>query len=122
MPAAAADSPSLPPLDRRGLAVLVLLFLALELVAIRQYGWFRDEFYYLVCADHPAAGYVDQPPLSIWLLGAWRALVGEHVATIRLLPALVGSACVVLGGVLARAFGGGAWAQRLTALAIALAP
>src|SRR5262245_23684494 len=46
---------SRPELDRRGLLVLALAFFALELIVIRQYGWFRDEFYYLVCADHPAA-------------------------------------------------------------------
>lgn len=114
--------PSPPALDRRGLALLALLFLALELSVIRQYGWFRDEFYYVVCADHPAAGYVDQPPLSLWILAAWKALFGESLAAIRLLPALVGAACVFLTGEFARALGGDRWAQRLAALAALVAP
>lgn len=114
--------PPTPPLDRRGLTLLALLFLALELIVIRQYGWFRDEFYYVVCADHPALGYVDQPPLSIWILTAWKRLFGESLIAIRLLPALVGAACVFLAGEFARTFGGDRWAQRLAALAMIAAP
>jgi hypothetical protein len=33
--------------------------------ALGGYGYFRDELYYLACSRHLAAGYVDQPPLSI---------------------------------------------------------
>lgn len=110
------------PLDRRGLFVLATVFLLLELSVIRQYGWFRDEFYYLVCADHPAAGYVDQPPLSIWILAVWKRLFGESLIAVRLLPALVGAACVFLAGEFARALGGDAWAQRLAALAMIASP
>ena len=114
--------PSPSPLDRRGLALLALLFLTLELVVIQQYGWFRDEFYYVVCADHPAAGYVDHPPLSIWILAAWKGLFGESLVAIRLLPALVGGACVFWAGEFAHALGGDRWAQRLAALAMITAP
>jgi hypothetical protein len=31
------------------------------------YGIFRDELYYLACADHLDWGYVDQPALSVLL-------------------------------------------------------
>jgi hypothetical protein len=40
----------------------------LHLLTNGRYGIFRDEYYYLACAAHPAWGYVDQPPLSVWIL------------------------------------------------------
>jgi hypothetical protein len=53
------------------LAALIGLPLAkglLHIVFAPGYGYFRDEFYYLACADHLAWGYVDHPPLSVLLL------------------------------------------------------
>jgi hypothetical protein len=90
-PAAATDSPPRVRADGTLLA-LALAKLLLHATAITRYGWFRDELYYLVCAQHPAAGYVDQPPLSIWILGLVRALLGDSLIAIRLLPALAGAA------------------------------
>jgi len=110
------------PLDRSGLLLLAIAFLALELMVIRQYGWFRDEFYYLVCADHPAAGYVDQPQLSIWILAVWKQLFGESLVAIRVVPALIGALCVFLAGEFAHALGGDRWAQRLAATATLVTP
>ena len=81
------------------------------------YGIFRDEYYYLACADRLAWGYVDQPPLSIWILAAWKAVFGESIHSIRLLPALSGSALIVLTGAVAARLGGGRWAQLFAAVA-----
>jgi hypothetical protein len=52
------------------LLIFALAKLALHLVTniIGGYGIFRDELYYLACANHLAFGYVDQPPLSISIL------------------------------------------------------
>jgi hypothetical protein len=96
--------------------------LALLLAFVTRYGWFRDEFYYVVCARHPAAGYVDQPPLSILILAVVRALAGESLVAIRLLPALAGAATVFMTGRIARALGGGRFAQAMAACAALLAP
>ena len=41
------------------------------------YGLFRDELYYLACGDHLAMGYVDQPPLSIFVLNLFTTLFGN---------------------------------------------
>jgi hypothetical protein len=85
-----------------------------------RYGYFRDELYYLACGQHLAFGYVDQPPLSILLLRLSRMVFGESLPAIRLLPAMAGTAMVVLTGVIARELGGHAWAVAL-ACAAALA-
>jgi 4-amino-4-deoxy-L-arabinose transferase-like glycosyltransferase len=103
------------------IAVAAARFIA-HLVTNGNYGVFRDEFYYLACADHLAWGYVDQPPFSIAVLAAWKGVFGDSVHSIRILPALVGSGIVVMSGVIARDLGGGRFAQILTALVTALVP
>lgn len=101
---------------RNGLGFLLVFALAkllLHLVvnAGGGYGIFRDELYYLACADYPAFGYVDQPPLSIWILAAGRALLGSSVFALRFWPALAGAAAVFLAGLLTRELGGRRFAQ-----------
>src|SRR5262245_61555790 len=76
------------------IAIFVAAKLALHIAYLRPYGYFRDELYYLACANHPALGYVDHPPLSIFVLGIWRAIFGDSVAAIRLVPALAGAATI----------------------------
>lgn len=92
------------------LAVAAAQFLA-HVLTNGNYGMFRDEYYYLACADRLAWGYVDQPPFSIWVLALWKAVFGQSVGAIRILPALCGSALVVLTGAVAAQLGGGRWAQ-----------
>ena len=102
--------------------LVALGHLLLHLLTSRAYGIFRDEFYYLSCADHLDWGYVDHPPLSIALLWLQRALLGDSALAIRVLPALAGAALVVLGGLMARELGGGRFAQVLAAVTVAVAP
>ena len=101
------------------IAGLALVKLALHLTtnALGGYGIFRDELYYLACTRHLGLGYVDQPPLSIYMLAASSRLLGDSVFAVRFLPALFGSLTVFLVGLLAREVGGGRWAQLLAGLA-----
>ena len=87
-----------------------------------RYGLFRDEYYYLACAERLDWGYVDHPPLSIAVLALVRALLGDSLLAVRLLPALLGGALVLLTARLAREMRGGAFAQSLAALAVVIAP
>ena len=50
-----------------GFASFKFLFHVL-IAAFAGYGIFRDELYYVACSMHPAFGYVDHPPMSIWIL------------------------------------------------------
>ena len=128
VPVAAPAHASMPaprdlePLAALPLALLALLKLAVQLAAIPRYGYFRDELYYLACADHPALGYVDQAPLSIWILAAARPILGTSLFGLRLLPALAGVATVVIAGLIARELGGGRAAQTLAGLAAIVSP
>ena len=57
-----------------GVVALAQLLLHFAVNASGGYGYFRDEFYYQACSRHLAAGYVDLPPLSAFLLAIERAL------------------------------------------------
>ncbi|MEO8359293.1 MAG: glycosyltransferase family 39 protein [Vicinamibacteria bacterium] len=102
--------------------IVALIFVALQLGFGPRYPIFRDEFYYLACADHPALGYVDHPPLSILILAAWRAAFGDSIVSLRVLPSLAGGLIVWLTSRLAGAIGGGAFAQTFAAVAVLAAP
>jgi hypothetical protein len=86
---------------------IAALKLALHLAFLRPYGIFRDELYYVACADHLAWGYVDQPPLCVFVLSAWRVVFGDSLASIRVLAALAGTATVFVTGLLTIEMGGG---------------
>ncbi len=111
-----------PPVATGVLLGLALAKLLAHFTAITQYGYFRDELYYIACSRHLAWGYVDQPPLSIAALAVTRALLGDSLVALRLLPALLGAATVFVSGLLARELGGGRFAQALTAVAVGVAP
>jgi 4-amino-4-deoxy-L-arabinose transferase-like glycosyltransferase len=106
--------------------VVPLLFAALKLalhaLAINNYGYFRDELYYIACSKHLAWGFVDQPPFSIALLALNRALFGDSLIALRWLPACAGAGTVVFTGLLVRDLGGGRFAQALACLCAVLPP
>ena len=96
--------------------------LAFHLLIANRYGIFRDELYYLACAEHLDAGYVDQPPLIAFIAWVARHVFGESLIGLRFLPALAGAATIWLTGKLARELGGGAFAQATAALAAFAVP
>jgi hypothetical protein len=98
------------------------LHFLLHILTNGNYGIFRDELYYLACANHLAWGYVDQPPLSIAILAGSKALLGDSVQAIRLIPALAGSGLIVLTGLMVRRLGGRTFAQLLAALSVMIVP
>ncbi len=111
-----------PALATGILAALALADVGLHLAFSTRYGYFRDELYYLACANHLDFGYVDHPPLSILMLWVERALFGSSLPALRLFPALLGGALVFMTGAFAREFGGGRSAQVLAAVAAFASP
>lgn len=108
---------SAQPIVWKPLLVLAAVHFLVHAFSNGNYGIFRDEYYYLACAERPAWGYVDQPPFSIWVLALWKAVFGQSIHSIRILPALCGSALIVLTGAVAARLGGGNWAQVLAGAA-----
>lgn len=101
---------------------IVAVKLALHFLWNDTYGLFRDEYYYIACSERLAWGYVDHPPLSIALLAAVRALLGESAFALRLVPVLAGGATVIVTALLARELGGRRFAQAFAALLALAAP
>jgi 4-amino-4-deoxy-L-arabinose transferase-like glycosyltransferase len=101
------------------LVVAGLLFLLLLAVS-GAYGFHGDEMYFVVAGQHPAFGYVDQPPLTPLLSAASVALLGVSPTAVRILPAVEMAVVVVLVGLIARDLGGSRRAQVLAAITAAL--
>ena len=109
------------PLAWRLVGLLAGLKLLLHLLTSGQYGYFRDELYFLDCARHLGWGYVDDAPL-IAVYAKAALLLGGSLPAVRLLPALAGAAKVTLSMALARQMGGGRFAQGLSGLCVLGAP
>ena len=94
----------------------------LHMAANGGYGYFRDEFDYIACGNHPAWGYVDQPPLLPILTRLCLSVFGDSLRSVRLVPALFASVLIVLAGLVTRELGGKRFAVGLSALTILIAP
>ena len=108
--------------ERHALALLSALPLVVHLLLGEGYGYFRDELYYLACAEHLDLGYVDHPPLIAWIVAAVRASLGDSLLALRLVPALAHAGTVWTAGAIAAELGGRRFAQVLAALTTLLVP
>src|SRR5437868_680728 len=96
------------PLPRLAAGVLIGVAAAKLLLhlftSVRNYGYFRDELYYLDLARHLDWGYVDCAPL-IAVYAKIALLLGGSLAALRILPALAGTALVALTILITRQLG-----------------
>ncbi|HVT58987.1 MAG TPA: glycosyltransferase family 39 protein [Thermoanaerobaculia bacterium] len=129
--AAAAPAAPLASARRRALAggltvvaslALVKMLVHLGTVGLFGYSYFVDELYFLACSQHLAWGFVDMPPLFPAITALLRAVVGDSLLAVRLLPALSGAALLLMTGLMARDLGGRRFAQGIAALAVLTAP
>src|SRR5215510_927746 len=112
---------------RNDKSIAVLLTLSaikflLHLLTSAQFGYFRDELYYIAASKHLDWGYVDFPPFIALVTRLVRGTLGESLLALHLLPALAGTALVFLTGWMARQLGAGPFGQGLAALAALVAP
>jgi hypothetical protein len=110
--------------DNRHLLIIsginfILLYIS---VFTKGYGYFIDEFYYIACANNPAAGYVDHPPLAPLILAFYKFIFGDSLYSIRFLAAIAASATVFFAGILTRQLGGNKTAQTIASVCIMAAP
>jgi 4-amino-4-deoxy-L-arabinose transferase-like glycosyltransferase len=96
------------------LGYLALAKLLLHLFTADNYGYFRDELYYVAAGEHLDLGYVDFPPFIAVVAAVTRALFGDSLVALHVFP--------VLAGLIARELGGGRFAQGLAALATLIPP
>ena len=101
-------------------AVTLLAHIATN--AAGPYGFHRDEFLYMAMGERLRLWRMDFPPGIALVSRATRALLGDSLVAIRMVPALAGAALVVLAALLAREFGGRRFAQTLAAIAVLASP
>jgi hypothetical protein len=105
----------------RSVVAIALLALIAHLLTLSNYGFYRDELYFLACFHHLSWGFVDQPPL-IPLISGIALLFGDRVFGARVLVAVAAAFTVLVASILARDFGAGRFGQVVAAAATALMP
>lgn len=101
---------------------LAVFTAALHLSANGEYGFHRDELYFIVCGQRPDWGYVDQPPLIPLLASLMHHLFPNSLTMFRLIPALAHAGTVAFTAETARKLGGGKWAELLAGMAALSCP
>ncbi|HUY23778.1 MAG TPA: glycosyltransferase family 39 protein [Candidatus Saccharimonadales bacterium] len=88
-----------------------------HMLVASNYGYFRDELYYIAAGHHLALGYVDFPLLMAFLAWGLGLLAGDSLLTLHVIPALASSLLILVTGLTARELGGSKLAQALAASA-----
>ncbi len=107
---------------------LILLFVLIKLLihlytnAFSGYGIFRDELYLYACSLRPDIGYVDQPPLSVWVIKLITQSIGKSLFAMRLAPAIFGSMALIPLGLSVKSLGGRHIAVSIVSLAFIISP
>jgi hypothetical protein len=104
------------------LVYLALVKLILHLATSNNYGFFRDELYFIEAGKHLDFGYVDFPAFIALLAASTHFLLGDSLVAYHISPALAGMFVVLLTGLIARELGGGRFAQCLASIASLVAP
>ena len=86
------------------------------------YGIFRDELYLYACSLRPDIGYVDQPPLSVWVLKLITMTLGKSVFILRLFPAIFGAMAMIPVAYAVKELGGKRMAIFIALLAYLISP
>jgi hypothetical protein len=101
-------------------AILVYLGLSdfvAHIIFASNYGYFRDELYYIVSGtQHLSLGYVDFPPMIAYVAALLGMFTKDSLISIHVVPALAQSLIVVVTGMTARELGGEKRAQLLAAI------
>jgi hypothetical protein len=90
----------------------------LHLAVINNLEYHRDELLYFTLGMHPAAGYASVPPLIGWIAWLMQNIFGYSVFAVRVFPAVLGGALIMLSAALAKELGGTRYASFLSALGL----
>ena len=113
-----------PSLARPTLSALIAAKLAIHLAALlaTPYGFHRDEFLYFAMGERLRLWRMDFPPAIALLARGVRALLGDSLPAIHLVPLLAGTAVLIFAVLLARELGGGRFAQTFVGLCVLASP
>ncbi len=120
-----SEGPARGPGLRHFLPLSVWAFVAVKVgfhVATTRLSFHRDELYFIAASKRLAFSYVDFQPVTPLLLRAERAIFGDTLVGLRLIPALAGAAVILLGTLIAKELGGDRKAIVLAAFTMLVAP
>ena len=104
------------------LAYLALADFLVHVLFADNYGYFRDELYYIVSGtQHLSLGYVDFPPFIAYVAALLNLISKDSLITIHFVPALVEALLAFVAGMIARELGGGRKAQLLATVSTLVA-
>jgi len=102
----------------------VILCIALANVVFHlvlpEYGYHRDEMYYVAIADGFSFANLDMPPGAPLYLKLFLMLFGHSLKVVHLAASVCGSIVIVFAGLIAKEFGGRTYAVFLTGLCLML--
>jgi 4-amino-4-deoxy-L-arabinose transferase-like glycosyltransferase len=101
---------------------LAIFKLMIHFLTNTNYELHRDAYLYLALADHPDWGYVSVPPFVAMLGRFTMSVFGDSVFAIRLFPALVGAASIIVIALIVKELGGKMWTLAIAGLAFILSP
>ncbi len=104
------------------ISLLVGIKLFLHLMAIKKYGFHRDEFLYLVQGDHLMWGYLEVPPFIAAVGRLATSIFGTDIVGIRLFPLLASILILVLIWRMVKLLGGGNYATLIAGVAFVFNP
>jgi len=117
------NSRDLPPLSAIALALVAVKLAAHVATNIwTPYEFHRDAFLYMAMGSHLRILHMDFPPLMGLLSETVRGIAGPSLLAYRMVPALAGTAVLLLAILLTRELGGGQRAQLITGLAVLVNP
>ena len=97
---------------------LSVISIVIHLVIINHLEYHRDELLYFSQGLHPAAGYNSVPPLTGWIAFLMQNIFGYSLFAVRLFPAILGGALIMLVATLALELGGSRYAAILSSIGL----
>lgn len=103
---------------RPAIFLMALFSVVIHLLVANNLGYHRDELLYFTLGEHPAFGYNSVPPLIGWVAWFMQTVFGNSVFAVRLFPALLGGALILLTSAITIEMGGSKYASFLSAFGL----
>jgi hypothetical protein len=100
------------------IALLALISIVIHLVFRNNLEYHRDELLYFSLGMHPAAGYATVPPLIGWIAWLMQNIFGYSLFAVRVFPAFISGAVIILCAEVAKELGGSRYASFLSGIGL----
>lgn len=104
--------------EGKAVILMALLSTLFHLFCAGNLEYHRDELLYFAQGMHPAAGYNSVPPLTCLIAWLIQNTAGYSVFAVRLVPAILGGALIILTAALVKELGGSGYAALLSSVGL----